>query len=32
MTESADEPDAEDARDADAHERWLQENAPPHHI
>jgi hypothetical protein len=32
MTESADEHDTEDARDADEYERWLRENLPPHHI
>jgi hypothetical protein len=29
---SADERDQEVSRDVDAHEQWLRDNAPPHHI
>jgi hypothetical protein len=32
MTGSADERGAEHAQDAEARERWLRENVPPHHI
>jgi hypothetical protein len=28
---SADERDPDASRDAEAHEQWLRENAPPHH-
>lgn len=26
------DPDRDDTRDVDEHERWLIENAPPHHF
>jgi len=29
---SADERDPDASRDVDAHEQWLRDNAPPHHI
>lgn len=31
MSETTDERDPDDVRDADERERWLQENVPPHH-
>jgi hypothetical protein len=30
-TSSADERDPDASREADAHEQWLRDNAPPHH-
>jgi hypothetical protein len=32
MTQPADEADLDDARAAAAHEQWLIDNAPPHHL
>jgi hypothetical protein len=29
---SADERDPDAGRDVEAHEQWLRDNAPPHHI
>jgi hypothetical protein len=29
---SADERDSDASRDIDAHEQWLRDNAPPHHL
>ncbi len=29
---SADERDPDASRDVEAHEQWLRDNAPPHHL